>query len=64
MKESDQAYLTGERTSYLRKWESPLKECSDILIKNRMFKWKYPLWYSKDIVAEGCVWFEMARAGV
>ena len=29
-----------------------------------MFKWKYPLWYAKDIKAENCTWFEMARAGV
>ena len=29
-----------------------------------MFKWKYPLWYSRNILAEDCTWFEMARAGV
>ena len=44
--------------------ESPLKESADIVLKNSMFKWKYPLWYSRNITAEGCTWFEMARAGV
>ncbi len=44
--------------------ESPLKESSDITLKNSMFQWKYPLWYSKNIVAEDCTWAEMARAGV
>lgn len=29
-----------------------------------MFKWKYPLWYSKDILVNDCTWFEMARSGV
>ena len=42
--------------------ESPLKEASDIDLKNSMFQWKYPLWYAKNITAEDCTWFEMARA--
>lgn len=44
--------------------ESPLKESRNITLKNSMFQWKYPLWYSKNIRAEHCAWFEMARAGV
>ena len=44
--------------------ESPLKESSDITLKNSMFQWKYPLWYSKNVVAQDCTWAEMARAGV
>ncbi|MBQ9279392.1 MAG: DUF3737 family protein [Lachnospiraceae bacterium] len=44
--------------------ESPLKESRDIKLYNSMFKWKYPLWYSKDITVKNCSWFEMARAGV
>lgn len=74
-REVNQAYLTGERPLFGEKnlkvndtifadGESPLKECSDIELKNSMFKWKYPLWYSRNIVAEDCTWFEMARAGV
>lgn len=44
--------------------ESPLKESAGIRLYGSMFKWKYPLWYAKDIYAGGCVWFDMARAGV
>lgn len=44
--------------------ESPLKECRDVKLQNTMFKWKYPLWYSKDVEADDCTWFDMARAGV
>lgn len=74
-KEINQSYLTGERPLFQKHGlcinetifadgESPLKECSDIQLKNSMFKWKYPLWYSKHITVEDCTWFEMARAGV
>ncbi len=44
--------------------ESPLKESSDIELVNSMFKWKYPLWYSKNISVKDCTLFEMARAGI
>ena len=44
--------------------ESPLKESANIELYGSMFKWKYPLWYCKDIYAKNCIWFEMARAGV
>lgn len=44
--------------------ESPLKESHDIKLYGSMFKWKYPLWYSKNISVRDCTWFEMARAGV
>lgn len=44
--------------------ESPLKESSNIELAGCMFKWKYPLWYCKNIVAKDCKWFDMARAGV
>jgi len=68
-------YLTGERPLFGEKHllvedtiftdgESPLKESSDIVLKGSMFKWKYPLWYSKDIQVTDCTWFEMARSGV
>ncbi len=70
-----QAYYTGERPLFgthnlsiydtiFTDGESPLKECSDIELSGCMFKWKYPLWYSKNIHAKECIWFEMARAGV
>lgn len=44
--------------------ESPLKESRNISLDGCMFKWKYPLWYCKDIEAHNCTWFDMARAGV
>lgn len=70
-----QEFLTGERALFMGKnldiydtifddGESPLKESRDVNLYGSMFKWKYPLWYSKNIVAEDCHWFEMARAGV
>ncbi|MCM1536877.1 MAG: DUF3737 family protein [bacterium] len=75
MKEIRQEFLTGERAlfqgEYLRicdtifdDGESPLKESHDIDLLGSMFKWKYPLWYAKNITVKKCTWFEMARAGV
>ena len=75
MKEIRQAMLTGERAlfqgrqlrvfdSNLSDGESPLKESCDIELFGSMFKWKYPLWYAKDIAVKDCTWFKMARAGV
>ena len=74
-KEIRQQYLTGERPLFMGKdlkiydtifdnGESPLKESRNIELYGSMFKWKYPFWYSKNILAEDCTWFEMARAGV
>ena len=74
-KEIRQETLTGERALFQGKGlrimdsvfmdgESPLKESRDIELYNSLFRWKYPLWYSKDIVVKDCTWFEMARAGV
>nr|WP_294490677.1 DUF3737 family protein [uncultured Mediterraneibacter sp.] len=74
-KEIRQQYFTGERSLFMAEdlkiydtifddGESPLKESHNIELYNSMFKWKYPLWYSRDITAEDCTWFEMARAGV
>ena len=44
--------------------ESPLKESQNIELLGCMFKWKYPVWYCKHVVAKDCKWFDMARAGV
>ena len=70
-----QQFLTGERALFMSRdlrvmdctfadGESPLKESHDIELEGSMFKWKYPLWYCKNVVAKNCVWFDMARAGV
>ena len=75
MKEIRQEYLTEERALFngenlkiydtiFADGESPLKESHDIELYGSMFKWKYPLWYCKNITAEDCTWFEMGRAGV
>lgn len=75
MEEIRQKLLTGERALFAGEnlkiydtifadGESPLKESRNIEIYGSMFKWKYPLWYAKDIVTKDCTWFEMARSGV
>lgn len=75
MKKIIQGYYSGERPLFgehnliledtiFAEGESPLKESSDIELYGSMFKWKYPLWYSKNIYVRNCTWFEMARAGV
>ena len=67
--------LTGERALFNSKnmmiencvfddGESPLKESSDIELKNCFFGWKYPLWYCNDIQVTDTNWLEMGRAGV
>lgn len=74
-KEIQQQILTGERALFqgenlvirdtiFMDGESPLKESSNIELYNSMFKWKYPLWYSKNVHMKGCTLFEMARAGI
>ncbi len=68
-------YYTGERPLFMGEnlkitdtiftdGESPLKESKNIELTGSMFKWKYPLWYSKNIKCENCVFFDMARAGI
>ena len=75
MKEIKQAFLTGERALFQGRelqitdtifddGESPLKESRNISLEGSMFKWKYPLWYAKDITVRNSAWFEMGRAGV
>lgn len=67
--------LTGERAlfqardlaiidSIFEDGESPLKESSNIILKGCMFRWKYPLWYSRHIRMEDCVVFREGRAGI
>lgn len=74
-REYHQVILTGERALFqghnlkivdtiFSDGESPLKESRDIELQGSIFKWKYPLWYAKNIKAANCTWFEMGRAGV
>ncbi len=75
MKKIGQERLTGERALFAARdceieetifddGESPLKESRNISLRACMFKWKYPLWYAKDIDVRDSTWFDMARAGV
>lgn len=75
MKEIRQKILTGERALFqaadlkiydtiFDDGESPLKHSKNIEIYGSMFKWKYPLWYSENIMLDGCSIFEMGRAGI
>ena len=68
-------YYTGERSLFQGKdltildttfgeGESPLKHSSHITLKDSVFEWKYPLWYSETIRMQNCVLREMARAGI
>lgn len=75
MESIKQKLLTGERALFMGKdleiydtifadGESPLKESENIRLYGSMFKWKYPLWYSKNIYMKDCTLFETARAGI
>lgn len=75
MKLIKQQLLTGERAlfnsrdlqisySTFADGESPLKESQNIKIDHSIFKWKYPLWYCKNIVVEDSTLFDMARSGI
>ncbi|MBT2700306.1 DUF3737 family protein [Bacillus sp. ISL-40] len=75
MESINQQMLTGERAlfksrdliikdSVFADGESPLKESCDISIDNSIFKWKYPLWYSKNISVKNSSFLEMARSGI
>lgn len=75
MNQITQQFFTGERALFQARnmriddtifadGESPLKESRDIELYGSMFKWKYPLWYGKNIKMKDCVIFEMGRAGI
>lgn len=75
MREIKEQRLTGERALFqaqdahisycvFEAGESPLKESRDLAIDNTLFKWKYPLWYSKNVSLRDCSLFDMARAGI
>ncbi len=75
MREFENERFTGERAMFAVKdvkvtdcifadGESPFKESHRIEAVNSSFQWKYPFWYSSDIKATDCTFFEMARAGI
>lgn len=75
MKILKEGFYSGERALYHSReleiydsifadGESPLKESANISLFGCIFKWKYPLWYCKDIYAEGVTLLETARSGI
>lgn len=75
MKTINQALLTGERALFKEEkthitntvfadGESPLKESRHIRIEDSIFRWKYPFWYSQDIVAKRVTLLGTARSGI
>ena len=75
MKTLKNSAYTGERALFFGKdliiencvfydGESPLKESENIRLKNCQFKWKYPVWYSKNVELFECTLLETARSGV
>lgn len=75
MKRMEQQVLTGERAlfaghdlyiedSIFEDGESPLKESKDVVIDQSVFRWKYPLWYSKNAAVRNSLLLDGARAGI
>ena len=44
--------------------ESPLKHSKDLILTDCAFRWKYPLWYSRDIRLRNVSFLDTARAGI
>ena len=74
-KELIEGYFSGERALYNAKdlvirdsvfadGESPLKESAGIEVYGSIFKWKYPLWYSKDAAVCDSTLLTTARSGI
>lgn len=44
--------------------ESPLKECSNLLVKDCNFKLRYPLWHNDYLNVENCSFLKNSRAAI
>ena len=75
MKEYKDSTFTGERALFATRdaniyhcvfedGESPLKESHNLEIHDSEFRWKYPLWYCKDIKCFNIKIFETGRSGI
>ena len=75
MQEITNQILTGERAAFashdvrfvqcvFEDGESPIKESSDIEALNCSFRFRYPLWYSKNILVKDSEFTETERAGI
>ena len=52
------------RDSVFEDGESPIKESSNVKLSGAIFRWKYPLWYSKDIKVKDSTLETAARSGI
>ena len=70
-----QGTFVGERALYMAEdveicdsvfcdGESPLKESVGVRIDSCIFKWKYPLWYSRDVYMRDSTFIDTARSGI
>ncbi len=50
--------------SIFKDGESPLKESSNLVIKNVSFEWKYPLWYCHNVSVTNSLFSSTARSGI
>ena len=75
MKIYENGTYTGERALFMSKdarflncvfedGESPLKESRNLELQDTEFRWKYPLWYCKDVRCHNVTFTEFARSGV
>lgn len=75
MKIVKEKYLSGERALFksdtveiencvFGDGESPLKESSNLAITQSVFKWKYPLWYCRNVKMVDSSLLETARSGI
>lgn len=75
MKKYNEAYFDGERPLFkvhdaeindttFGQGESPLKETHDLSLDGVVFRWKYPLWYSKNIEVQNTIFETMSRSGI
>ena len=75
MKEYVQGLFEGERALFTSKdlkiydsvfasGESPLKESENIELYGCIFKWKYPLWYCRDVKVRDTTLLDTARSGI
>ncbi len=44
--------------------ESPIKEAQNIVCRDCLFKWRYPVWYSRHISLDRCTMYTDARAAL
>ncbi len=75
MTNCENEYFEGERILYgaenvnlnevtFGHGESPLKEAKNITLTNSIFKWKYPLWYDKNVKVKNTTFKTMSRSGI